>query len=564
MSRGKKGFFAASALLALSCVLLLAGSAAAQLVPSDPAGGLDNLAPAPVTDVAAAVDLAGPTVTVSWSLADDDYERQTAAGSDLTSGGVFISVNDVAEYIVWRRLLTETTSTAIDTVTAGTMQYLDSAVQSGNAYVYSVSALDAAGNESAAVAAPQVSLGPPPQAGTDVGGRTVTARRRMTLEGTLPPVAQRTQLRADMRAAICQLVRTVLGNDTFPCERVRIVRLAAGSIVVTFEVLPDATDPATDDPAAIMSDVSAELTSDPTALTQAAATAGVTSTIGSVTAMASIQGTDIEFGDVAMDATATETITISNSATDPDALLYATLSVTGDGFAVSDAQVTVTAGQSADVTVSFDAAEAGNVNGAYEGELSITTNDPADEGVTVALTATIVGGLDLATVDLSGTTFNFAQVVVGETKTIVLTITNAGDLTLEGTLTVDGGDVFTASESAFSLAGGEAVDVDVVFAPMDTVAYSASLMVASNDAEDPEVAVALSGSGVEELAMLLIGDFDGDGTVGFPDFFMFADNFGKTSADEDWDPLYDLDDDGSVGFPDFFIFADHFGETLAE
>ena len=49
-------------------------------------------------------------------------------------------------------------------------------------------------------------------------------------------------------------------------------------------------------------------------------------------------------------------------------------------------------------------------------------------------------------------------------------------------------------------------------------------------------------------------DFDGDGTVGFEDFFLFAEAFGGS------DPRFDLDGSGSVDFADFFLFAEHFGQ----
>ena len=49
-------------------------------------------------------------------------------------------------------------------------------------------------------------------------------------------------------------------------------------------------------------------------------------------------------------------------------------------------------------------------------------------------------------------------------------------------------------------------------------------------------------------------DFDGDGAVGFGDFFLFADAFGGS------DSRFDLDDSGSVDFADFFLFADHFAD----
>ncbi len=49
-------------------------------------------------------------------------------------------------------------------------------------------------------------------------------------------------------------------------------------------------------------------------------------------------------------------------------------------------------------------------------------------------------------------------------------------------------------------------------------------------------------------------DFDGDGEVGFSDFFVFAEAFGGN------DPRFDLDGSGSVDFADFFLFAENFGQ----
>jgi len=52
----------------------------------------------------------------------------------------------------------------------------------------------------------------------------------------------------------------------------------------------------------------------------------------------------------------------------------------------------------------------------------------------------------------------------------------------------------------------------------------------------------------------LVGDANGDGVVGFDDFFLFADAFGGA------DPAFDYDGSGTVDFSDFFIFADNFGK----
>ncbi len=54
----------------------------------------------------------------------------------------------------------------------------------------------------------------------------------------------------------------------------------------------------------------------------------------------------------------------------------------------------------------------------------------------------------------------------------------------------------------------------------------------------------------------LTADFDLDGFVGFIDFFLFADQFGREVATEN--DHFDLDQDRKIGFSDFFILTDHF------
>ena len=58
-------------------------------------------------------------------------------------------------------------------------------------------------------------------------------------------------------------------------------------------------------------------------------------------------------------------------------------------------------------------------------------------------------------------------------------------------------------------------------------------------------------------------DFDGDGTVGIPDFLLFVDHFGLSRDDVGYDARYDLDGDGSIGISDFLIFVDAFGQKGA-
>ena len=53
-------------------------------------------------------------------------------------------------------------------------------------------------------------------------------------------------------------------------------------------------------------------------------------------------------------------------------------------------------------------------------------------------------------------------------------------------------------------------------------------------------------------------DFDGDGTIGFGDFLMFAKAYGTEQTE------YDLSGNGDVDFADFLMFVQYYGKTVAE
>ena len=57
-----------------------------------------------------------------------------------------------------------------------------------------------------------------------------------------------------------------------------------------------------------------------------------------------------------------------------------------------------------------------------------------------------------------------------------------------------------------------------------------------------------------------VADFDGDGTVGFGDFLLFAGAWGLGRGDAGYDARFDLDGNGTIGFSDFLIFAESFGK----
>jgi hypothetical protein len=78
-------------------------------------------------------------------------------------------------------------------------------------------------------------------------------------------------------------------------------------------------------------------------------------------------------------------------------------------------------------------------------------------------------------------------------------------------------------------------------------------------------AMAIRNSAVDSQGKMVQGLFGSDNTVGFDDFFIFADNFGISAADEVFEPAFDLSPNAGmprVDFDDFFVFADNFGRSI--
>ena len=159
MSKGIKGAIASLALLGLG-VFLCASPAAAQLTVSGSTADTDDLAPSPVGAVQAEFNEGGRSITVTWTLSDDDGVRQVPTSSDFTTGGTYREVNDVASYNIWRRFADGSGNLAIvGTVGTGVTTLVDASidVSSGSRrYVYMVSVVDASANESVPIESAEV------------------------------------------------------------------------------------------------------------------------------------------------------------------------------------------------------------------------------------------------------------------------------------------------------------------------------------------------------------------------------------------------------------------------
>ncbi len=603
MSRGKKVFFSGLVLMGLGSFLMHAAPVEAHdhLVTSDAVAGEDNLAPHPVGEVSVEADLGAVSVDVYWTLADDDFVRQAPTTGDLSSGGGFVNVNDVAGYVVWRSVVGEEPE-ELAVVGSGETFYTDDTVSAGLSYSYLVTAIDASGNESEAVESTIVNLGPPPSGGKpDVPpGSVISKIAKLKVAGDLvippfvvpeivvipPPAAPTVEevevyleeveaeqqevlgaLEPEQRDAALAIRSSIANAAGIDERRIIILGVRSGSIIVDFEIidLGDAEEEVSAEEA--VADLEATIESNPETFAEDPALASVADNIGSVEEVASTNATSVAFGVVAADDFDFEIFTFTNTGTDAEAILTISTALTGEGYSVSPASLSLAIGETGEIELVFDASTVSNVNGDYPGLLEISTNDPDQRATDISLSASIEDGLDEGSLVVSGAVpANFGSVIVGTSRIREVEITNAGDLALSGDVMVEGDGAFSADVESFSLAGGEVQVVTVTFTPTLAETAAGELVITSDDADNPEVIVALSGTGaeagdqqilVDADGVQIFGDIDGNGTVDFDDFFQFADNFGLASPD----PVADFDGNGVVDFDDFFLFADNFGKS---
>jgi hypothetical protein len=120
-----------------------------------------------------------------------------------------------------------------------------------------------------------------------------------------------------------------------------------------------------------------------------------------------------------------------------------------------------------------------------------------------------------------GLAYDFGAVAVGDSNTVLVQIGNLGDADLEVTaITLSGSADFAITDAPavpFTVAPSESivVDVQITYSPSGEGLDSATLTIASDDADEPSVEVALSGAGVivevppQEQMQDIIDVFDG-------------------------------------------------------
>ena len=128
----------------------------------------------------------------------------------------------------------------------------------------------------------------------------------------------------------------------------------------------------------------------------------------------------------------------------------------------------------------------------YEKDGSVSSN--SDCGWIDMITFPGGGSITEAPIfNLNITEINFGDVVPNETVTETFMISNLGNAELNGTIDVT--EDFEISASEYSLAIGENIEVTVSFTPETAGEYTGSVAITSNDTNNPEATIALSGTG---------------------------------------------------------------------
>ena len=197
--------------------------------------------------------------------------------------------------------------------------------------------------------------------------------------------------------------------------------------------------------------------------------------------------TSLSFGSINAGASSSKSVTITNSGN--VSLTISGVTVSAKDFATSGVTtpLTLAAGQSATLNVSFSPTASENVTG----NITVSTSQG-----TSAVIAVSGSGLQPA-LTVTPASESFGSVVVGSSGTQTIQLTNSGTGTLSVTQVSASGTGFSLGTLTLpiSLAAGQSSSFSVQFLPQSAGAATGSVTVASNAPNSPAT-VPLSGTGV--------------------------------------------------------------------
>jgi len=204
--------------------------------------------------------------------------------------------------------------------------------------------------------------------------------------------------------------------------------------------------------------------------------------------------TSLNFGNTLVGTSSSQAVSVSNSGTGSVNISQITITGAGYSFSGFPGAVTLAAGQSLSLSVSFTPAIAGSAAGSLS-VVSSATNSPT--------TISLSGSGVQPQISVIPASVSFGSVTVGLTNTQTLTITNPGTANLSVTQASLAGTGFGLSGLTLPLSvppGGSSA-FTVSFKPASASSFSGSLTLVNNTPNSP-VVVALAGTGVSPVLQL--------------------------------------------------------------
>jgi hypothetical protein len=207
----------------------------------------------------------------------------------------------------------------------------------------------------------------------------------------------------------------------------------------------------------------------------------------------------LAFGDVVVGQSADLVLNVHNSG--PGPLNVKSLTIDNTRFTTpgTTAPFTVAAYADRKVTVRFGPV----ATGAQSGTLTVASDDPNRPSVAVALSGNGSSAPAAApAVAVSPASLDFGGVTAGQTKDLVLTVSNTGRAALSVSAAASSNALFRVTSPAvpFSVAAGAQQAVTVRFSPSAAGSQTGTLTLSTNDPARASVAIPLSGTGTSATA----------------------------------------------------------------
>ncbi|MES2837449.1 MAG: choice-of-anchor D domain-containing protein [Bacteroidota bacterium] len=209
-------------------------------------------------------------------------------------------------------------------------------------------------------------------------------------------------------------------------------------------------------------------------------------------------GTTYSFGNKAVSSTTDIVFTIENLGN--SVLNISTYTLSGSEFSLQGAMPTsVNAGATADFTIRFVPTSATT----FSGSISLTNNDGnenpylinfAGAGITAPSEINVKeSGINY----FAGTTYDFANRTVGTNSDVTFTIeNNDSGVLLISTHTLTGSAYSIVGTIPSSINGNSTANFTLRFSPLTAVAYTGSLTLVNNDANESSYVINLTGNGI--------------------------------------------------------------------